>query len=164
MNENENKENNNQVVCLSQENERLIAELSESKRKNLAYDNERYIDSLLNEGKIFPSQKDTALELLNYAGGYDNGGIVKFSEGENLQTKLKDFFDKLNPLQLTQQTEQMAIAELSSVDYESYRTKERLDIYKKNPFQLNKAIQQHMKMYNVDYKTAFNFIVYGENK
>ncbi|WP_424407206.1 hypothetical protein [Pasteurella sp. PK-2025] len=144
---------NKELEKLKQENKRLTAELSQSKAKNLEQENSRYIDGLMQEGVLFPSQKDDALALLNIATGYDSGQVITLSEGESLEGKVKALLSTINKVNLSMQTIELGMGNKPTI----WRADENA-----TPGELDKQIKRYMQLHNVDYKTAFQKLTDGE--
>ncbi|WP_424405262.1 hypothetical protein [Pasteurella sp. PK-2025] len=144
---------NKELEKLKQENKRLTAELSQSKAKNLEQENSRYIDGLMQEGVLFPSQKDDALALLNIATGYDSGQVITLSEGESLEGKVKALLSTINKVNLSMQTIELGMGNKPTI----WRVDENA-----TPRELDKQIKRYMQLHNVDYKTAFQKLTDGE--
>ncbi|EHK90962.1 hypothetical protein [Aggregatibacter actinomycetemcomitans] len=143
----------NDLEELKKENERLIAELSNSKKVIANDHNKNYVDELLNKGILLPRQRDFAIELLDIASSYDNGEFVAFSEGESLTDKMKDFLAKQLPINLSMQTDNI------DINLHKKPTIWRKEEEPLTAQRLDEKIKNYMRTYNVNYRTAFNEII-----
>lgn len=82
-----------EIAALKAENEQLKAEKAEAELNKAKADNADFAEGLVKAGKLAPIAKQQAVDLLNYASTTMQGGVVEFSEGENLHSKLKAFLD-----------------------------------------------------------------------
>lgn len=146
-------DNNDELDKIKQENQRLNKELAESKKENIRIQNNLFINELMENGKLFPSQKDDAVTLLSLATDYDEGGVVYLNEGEKLADKVKALLNKLNIINLSMQTE--------SIDIPKKPTKWREE-GKLSKDELDRKIQNFMRIYNLNYEQAFNIITREE--
>lgn len=78
---------------LKDENAKAKAEKAEAELNQAKADNADFAEGLVKAGKLAPIAKQQAVDLLNYASTTMQGGVVEFSEGENLHSKLKAFLD-----------------------------------------------------------------------
>lgn len=78
---------------LKDENAKAKAEKAEAEFNQAKADNADFAEGLVKAGKLAPIAKQQAVDLLNYASTTMQGGVVEFSEGENLHSKLKAFLD-----------------------------------------------------------------------
>ncbi|OOS00997.1 hypothetical protein B0186_05350 [Canicola haemoglobinophilus] len=146
-------DNNEELEKIKQENQRLNKALSESKKENIRIQNNLFIDELMGQGKLFPSQKDDALALLSLATDYDEGGVVYLNEGEKLADKVKALLDKLNIINLSMQTATLETPRKNT----KWREEEKL-----SKDELDRKIQNFMRAYNLTYEQAFNVITREE--
>jgi len=140
--------NQQEIDRLKSENEQLKQEL----KQNAKAKNTELVESLIQQGRILPANKEQVTELLNYALDYDNGEALNFNEGESLSSKLKDY---LNGIPIIIHLNREISAE------ENLEYSENLEYAQNTPkelINLDKKIRSYMKLNNVDYKTAFNAI------
>lgn len=78
---------------LKDENAKAKAEKAEAELNQAKAENADFAEGLVKAGKLAPIAKQQAVDLLNYASTTMQGGVVEFSEGENLHSKLKAFLD-----------------------------------------------------------------------
>lgn len=78
---------------LKDENAKAKAEKAEAELNQAKTENADFAEGLVKAGKLAPIAKQQAVDLLNYASTTMQGGVVEFSEGENLHSKLKAFLD-----------------------------------------------------------------------
>ncbi|MDP8079582.1 hypothetical protein [Phocoenobacter skyensis] len=139
------------IETSEEKNNRLIAELSQKQKDIQERENKIYIDELLKNGRLFPSQKDEALSILNMATGYDNEMVISLSEGESFESKIKSFLDKMTLINLSMQTTDL---DINLNKKQSVWRNEN----EKDPELLDLQIKTYMRNYNVNYKTAFEHL------
>lgn len=76
---------------LEEENQKLKAELAEFKQAK----NEKFVNGLISDCKLYPKQKDDVLKLLNFAERIENGETINFSEEENVSGLILNFLENL---------------------------------------------------------------------
>lgn len=135
-----------EIDRLKSENQRLKQQLNQDEKAK----NEQFANELVNKGVLMPANKLQAIELLNYAGDYDNGEALNFSEGETLLNKVKQFLEGQPRIYLHR--------ELSADDGMEEQTTQYAENTPKNVIALDKKIRAYMHEKGVDYKTAFNEI------
>jgi len=119
---------------IEQDNIRLSEQIKifvDLQKKSVKEHDEHYVESLLKENKILPTQKDIVIEMLSHADN-DNVITVNFSENEEKTTykeMITKFFESLKPLGLTSQSSQTE----ETLSYEEVTEKFSLELYEK-PF------------------------------
>ncbi|HDR1038464.1 TPA: hypothetical protein QB307_000844 [Pasteurella multocida] len=135
---------------LKAENERLRYLLMQDEQgKNL-----EFAESLIDEGRLAPVVKDKAVELLNYASGYDNGEKLEFSENESLSQKVKAFLKAQPALVVFHEIatkERAATQDFSEMVQYSEDTPQEM-------IQLDQEIRTYAKVNKLSYLQAFNII------
>ncbi|MFP4793853.1 hypothetical protein [Pasteurella multocida] len=135
---------------LKAENERLRHLLIQDEQgKNL-----EFAESLIDEGRLAPVVKDKAVELLNYASGYDNGEKLEFSENESLSQKVKAFLKAQPALVVFHEIatkERSATQDLAEMVQYSEDTPQEM-------IQLDQEIRIYAKVNKLSYLQAFNII------
>ncbi|MEB3465648.1 hypothetical protein ROZ63_04720 [Pasteurella multocida] len=135
---------------LKAENERLRNLLIQDEQgKNL-----EFAESLIDEGRLAPVVKDKAVELLNYASGYDNGEKLEFSENESLSQKVKAFLKAQPALVVFHEIatkERAATQDFSEMVQYSEDTPQEM-------IQLDQEIRTYAKVNKLSYLQAFNII------
>ncbi|HHT7856862.1 hypothetical protein [Pasteurella multocida] len=135
---------------LKAENERLRYLLMQDEQgKNL-----EFAESLIDEGRLAPVVKDKAVELLNYASGYDNGEKLEFSENESLSQKVKAFLKAQPALVVFHEIatkERAATQDFSEMVQYSEDTPQEM-------IQLDQEIRIYAKVNKLSYLQAFNII------
>ncbi|MDH2999165.1 peptidase [Chelonobacter oris] len=139
------EEEKKRLAELEAENAALKAEQAKAAKAVAEAENATFAESLINDGKLTPKQKDAALALLN-----SDHGSVEFSES-NFKDKLKAFLSELpKAVEFAEiaTKDKAATAQDNSVEYA-----EGTD---PNSIEADKKIRFYMKENNVDYATAFN--------
>ncbi|HHT7891121.1 hypothetical protein [Pasteurella multocida] len=135
---------------LKAENERLRNLLMQDEQgKNL-----EFAESLIDEGRLAPVVKDKAVELLNYASGYDNGEKLEFSENESLSQKVKAFLKAQPALVVFHEIatkERAATQDFAEMVQYSEDTPQEM-------IQLDQEIRTYAKVNKLSYLQAFNII------
>lgn len=138
---------------LKDENAKAKAEKAEAELNQAKAENADFAEGLVTAGKLAPIAKQQAVDLLNYASTTAQGGVVEFSEGESLHSKLKAFLD----------------AQPQIVDFAEIATKEKATTAQKDTVEYaegtdpasveaDKKIRAYAQEHNVSYQTAFNAI------
>ncbi|TNG92242.1 peptidase [Pasteurellaceae bacterium USgator11] len=132
---------------LEAENAALKAEQAKVAKAAAEAENATFAESLINEGKLTPKQKDAALDLLNA-----DHSSVEFSES-GFKDKLKAFLSEL--------PKAVEFAEIATKDKAATAQDDSVEYAEgtdPNSIEVDKQIRAYAKKHNVDYSTAFNAI------
>lgn len=138
---------------LKDENAKAKAEKAEAELNQAKAENADFAEGLVKAGKLAPIAKQQAVDLLNYASTTMQGGVVEFSEGENLHSKLKAFLDaqpQVVNFGEVATKDKVAAPQDSTVEYAEGTNPASIEADQK--------IRAYAKEHNVSYKAAFNAI------
>ena len=138
---------------LKDENAKAKAEKAEAELNQAKADNADFAEGLVKAGKLAPIAKQQAVDLLNYASTTMQGGVVEFSEGENLHSKLKAFLDA--------QPQVVNFAEVATKDKAAAPQDGTVEYTEgTNPasIEADQKIMAYAKEHGVSYTAAFNAI------
>lgn len=138
---------------LKDENAKAKAEKAEAELNQAKADNADFAEGLVKAGKLAPIAKQQAVDLLNYASTTMQGGVVEFSEGENLHSKLKAF--------LGAQPQVVNFGEVATKDKAAAPQDGTVEYAEgTNPasIEADQKIMAYAKEHGVSYTAAFNAI------
>lgn len=138
---------------LKDENAKAKAEKAEAELNQAKADNADFAEGLVKAGKLAPIAKQQAVDLLNYASTTMQGGVVEFSEGENLHSKLKAF--------LGAQPQVVNFGEVATKDKAATPQDGTVEYAEgTNPasIEADQKIMAYAKEHGVSYTAAFNAI------
>lgn len=118
--------------------------------------NAYFIETLLNQNILAPSQKDKALAILNYA-SQNQEGIAEYSEGQNLQEQIKDFLKSQPPINSRMQTEGMTKPQTGEYS-EIIQKNRRGDTEFPDPYTLHNIVLQYQRRFDCSYDEAFKAV------
>jgi len=142
-----------EIEQLKAENEKLKAEKAETALNQAKAENADFAEGLVKAGKLAPIAKQQAVDLLNYASTTMQGGVVEFSEGENLHSKLKAF--------LGAQPQVVNFGEVATKDKAATPQDGTVEYAEgTNPasIEADQKIMAYAKEHGVSYTAAFNAI------
>ena len=142
-----------EIEQLKAENEKLKAEKAETALNQAKAENTDFAEGLVKAGKLAPIAKQQAVDLLNYASTTMQGGVVEFSEGENLHSKLKAF--------LGTQPQVVNFGEVATKDKAATPQDGTVEYAEgTNPasIEADQKIMAYAKEHGVSYTAAFNAI------
>lgn len=138
---------------LKDENAKAKAEKAETALNQAKAENADFAEGLVKAGKLAPIAKQQAVDLLNYASTTMQGGVVEFSEGENLHSKLKAF--------LGAQPQVVNFGEVATKDKAAAPQDGTVEYAEgTNPasIEADQKIMAYAKEHGVSYTAAFNAI------
>lgn len=138
---------------LKNENAKAKAEKAEAELNQAKAENADFAEGLVKAGKLAPIAKQQAVDLLNYASTTMQGGVVEFSEGENLHSKLKAF--------LGAQPQVVNFGEVATKDKAAAPQDGTVEYAEgTNPasIEADQKIMAYAKEHGVSYTAAFNAI------
>lgn len=138
---------------LKDEKAQVEAQKAEAQLNQTKAENADFAESLVSGGKLAPVSKDKAIALLNYAAVQSAGGVVEFSEGENMLIAIKSFLE--SQPQIIQFAEVATKENAQDPQNDSVAYAEGTD---PDSIEADKQVRAYMKEHNVDYTTAFNAI------
>ena len=142
-----------EIEQLKAENEKLKAEKAETALNQAKAENADFAEGLVKAGKLAPIAKQQVVDLLNYASTTMQGGVVEFSEGENLHSKLKAF--------LGAQPQVVNFGEVATKDKAAAPQDGTVEYAEgTNPasIEADQKIMAYAKEHGVSYTAAFNAI------
>ena len=138
---------------LKDENAKAKAEKAEAELNQAKAENADFAEGLVKAGKLAPIAKQQAVDLLNYASTTMQGGVVEFSEGENLHSKLKAFLDA--------QPQVVNFGEVATKDKAAPPQDDTVEYAEGTSpasIEADQKIRAYAKEHNVSYTAAFNAI------
>ncbi|NAT88463.1 hypothetical protein EGB40_03750 [Pasteurella multocida] len=138
------------VVTLSEKNKRLEDDIEELRLQLKKEKNKDFVDELVRDLYILPSQRKLAEDVISLAETLDDSGIITLSEGEpGLKSKIKTLLKSKKIIELSMQTQQEKTKQhLDEMEEERRKQKEYGDT-------LDRDITFYMKKHGVSYKHAF---------
>lgn len=147
-----------EIDSLKAENSRLKQQIKQEEQRGTKAKNAEFALALINQGRLAPVARESAVELLNYATAYDNGETLDFAENETLLQKVQAFLQ----------------AQPTIIEFTEFATKEKaaplnhnehfIEYADKTPpelIELDQKIRAYASQQGIDYKTAFSIITKG---